>query len=62
MRRQESHHRCLCVQAESIVVQVDSVKVREVEDGCEEVGESLGDFVQKSTGEDVRKVGDLDLC
>ena len=57
---EESHERRLNVQAESIVVQVDSGEFGEVEDRGQERGDSVGDLAQESTGEDVGEVGDLE--
>jgi hypothetical protein len=51
---EESH------EAESIVVQVDSVEFREVEDRGQERGDSVGDLAQESTGEDISEVSDLE--
>lgn len=49
----------LGVEAEGVVVEVDRVEVRQVEDGGEQGGERLGDFVQEAAGEDVGEVCDL---
>lgn len=56
---EESHERRLNVQAESIIVQIDSVEVGEVEDRGQERGDGVGNLAQESTGEDVGEVGDL---
>lgn len=49
------------VDAESIVVQVDSGEVRKVGDLCEQVSERFGDLVEEATREDVGKVGNLSI-
>lgn len=56
---EESHERRLNVQAESIVVKVDSVEFGEVENRGQERGDGVGNLAQESTGEDVGEVGDL---
>lgn len=50
---------CLSVEAESIVVQVDGVEVRQVQDRGKERGEGLGDLVEQTTSEDIGEVRDL---
>lgn len=49
----------LGVQAEGVVVKVDGVELGEVEDRGEEGGESFGDLVKESAGEDIGEVCDL---
>lgn len=56
---QEGNERSYGVEPKSVVVQVDSVELGEVEDGGKEVGKRFGDLVEKSTGEDVGKVRNL---
>jgi hypothetical protein len=56
---EEGHERCLHVKAESIVVQVDRVKLGEVEHRGEKRGDSVGDLAEESTGEDIGEVCDL---
>lgn len=56
---EESHEGRLDVQAECIVVEVDSGELGEVEDGGQEGRDGVGDFAQESAGEDVGEVGDL---
>ena len=60
MGGQEGHQGRLGVEAEGVIVQVDGVEFRKVENGGEEVGEGFGDFVKESAGEDIGKVRDLD--
>ena len=61
MGGEESDERCLRVEAEGVVVEIDRVELREVEDGSEEVREGFGDLGQQPTCEDVGEVGDLNL-
>lgn len=56
---EEGHEGRLDVQAECIVVEVDSGELGEVEDGGQEGRDGVGDFAQESAGEDVGEVGDL---
>lgn len=49
----------LCVEAKSVVVEVDGVELGEVQDGGKEGGKGLWDFVEKATGEDIGEVGNL---
>src|SRR5690606_19825846 len=44
---------------EGVVVEVDGIEVREVEDRGEERGEGFGDFGEEPAGEDVGQVGNL---
>lgn len=59
MGGKESDQWRLDVEAESIVVEVYGVQLREVEDGGEEGGKRLGDLAQETGGENVGKVGNL---
>lgn len=60
---EEGHERRLHVKAEGIVVQVDCVKLGEVEHRGEKRGDSVGDLAEESTGEDIGEVCDLeDMC
>jgi hypothetical protein len=59
VRCQEGDQRRLCVEAEGIVIEVDSVQVWEIEDRGEEGGKRFGDFAEEAAGEDVGEVGDL---
>jgi hypothetical protein len=56
---QEGNQRRLCVQPKGIVVDVDCVEFREVENGGEEGGKRVGDLAEESAGEDIGKVCDL---
>lgn len=49
----------LGVQAKGVVVKVDGVELGEVENRGEEGGESFGDLVKESAGEDIGEVCDL---
>jgi len=60
VRREEGDQRRLCVQPESVVVEVDGVEVRKVEYRGEERGECFGDFAEQAASEDVGKIGDLE--
>ena len=59
VRRQECDQGCLGVQTEGVVVEVDGVEVREVEDRGKEERKRFGDLVEEATGEDVGEVGNL---
>jgi hypothetical protein len=49
------------VEAKGVVVQVDCVQFLALEEGSEESVERRGDFGEKAAGEDVRKVGVLEV-
>jgi hypothetical protein len=59
VRCQERHERRLRVKAEGVVVEVDCVEAREVENRGKKGGKGLGDFAEQAAGEDVGEVGDL---
>jgi hypothetical protein len=59
VRGEEGDEGCLHVQAEGIVIEIDSVQIRKLEKGSEEGGEGGGDFGEEAAGEDVGEVGDL---
>lgn len=54
---QKSDEWCLCVEAESVVAEVDRVQVLWREQGCEEGVEGRGDFGEEAGGEYVGEVG-----
>lgn len=56
---EESDKRSVGVDAKRVIAEVDGVEFGEVEDGCEERREGLGNLVEEATGEDVGKVGNL---
>jgi hypothetical protein len=62
VRSQEGDQGRLGVEAEGVVVEVDGVEVREVEDRGEEGGERVGDLAEEAAGEDVGQVGNLQTC
>ena len=62
VRREEGDNGCLRVEAKGIVVEVDGVEVREVEDGGEERGKGIGDFAEESSGENIVEASDLCGC
>lgn len=49
----------LGVETEGVVVQIDGMQVRQVEDGGEKGGEGLGNLVEQTAGEDIGEVRDL---
>lgn len=59
VRCEERDQGGLRVEAEGVVVEVNGVEVREVEDRGEEGGERFGDFAEEAAGEDVGEVGNL---
>jgi len=59
VRGEEGDERCLHVQAEGVVVEVDGVQVWKLEKGLKKGRESGGDFGEEAAGEDVGEVGDL---
>lgn len=59
---EECDERRLSVETKSVVVQVNRVEIRQVEDGREQVGERLRDLAQETAGEDVGEVCDLGAC
>lgn len=59
VRGEEGNERCLHVETESVVVQVDGVELWELEKRSEEGGKGGWDLGEEATGEDVGKVGDL---
>lgn len=56
---EESHDRGLGIKAKGVVVKVNSLEVREVENRSQERREGLWDLAQQTTGKDIGKVSDL---
>ena len=56
---EESDQGRLGIQAKGVVVEVDRAQVGQVENRSKEGGKRFGDFVEKTAGEDVGKVGNL---
>lgn len=46
----------LSIEAKGVVIEVDGVKVRKVEDRCEQRRQGLRDFVQETACEDIGQV------
>jgi hypothetical protein len=59
VRREEGDQGRLRVETEGVVVEVDCVELRKIEDRGEERGKRFGDLAEKAAGEDVGKVGNL---
>lgn len=59
MGSKECDERSLCVETESVVVQVYGTKVRQVKNGGQEGGQGLRYFIQEAASEDIGEVCDL---
>jgi hypothetical protein len=59
VRGEEGDQRRLRVEAKSVIIEVDCVETRKVEDRSEKGTKGLRDFVEEPSGENIGEVCDL---